>query len=291
MVEQTRAQLGLAAGAPDRVDPPNTAIVKQAAAGLREATLLHGNSTRLFEQGVISKVDYERAGVALQAAQARHQAAIEQVYNLQAQLTERRAQVELARQQLTDTIIRAPFDGAITRRTSAIGEYIAVNAAIAVLVRQSPMRIRLNVPERLASRVRIGQMLQVRMETADRLRAGRVVRLSPAIEAQNRSLLIEGELPNEDGALRSGSFIEGIITLNPNAQGIAIPSKSILSFAGVERVFLTEEGKLVERVVKIGRSLDGGMVEVVEGLQPGDSLVLDPSDRLSPGLKVQVTGS
>jgi RND family efflux transporter MFP subunit len=291
MVEQTRARLGLASGSPDRVNPPDTAIVRQAAAGLREATLLHANSTRLFDQGVISKVDFERAGVALQAAQARHQAAVEEVYNLLAQLTERRAQVELARQQLADTVIRAPFAGAITRRTTAIGEYLPVNAGIAVLVRQNPMRIRLSVPERLASRVRIGQTVEVRIETAGRTRSGQVVRLSPSIEAQNRSLLVEGELPNEDGALRSGSFIEGMITVDRNARGIAVPSSCVLSFAGVDRVFVVESGKLAERVIKPGRALDSSKVQVLEGLKPGDALVLDPGDKLSPGLKVQASGS
>src|SRR5712692_2578308 len=77
LVEQTRAHLGLPAGSNDQVDPLNTSTVRQAAASLKEARLMHKNSSELFKQGVVSNVDYERAGVALQAAEARHQAAIE----------------------------------------------------------------------------------------------------------------------------------------------------------------------------------------------------------------------
>src|SRR5258708_33091605 len=84
LVEQTRAHLGLPAGSNDQIDPLSTSTVRQAAASLKEARLIHTNSTSLFKQGVVSNVDYQRAGVALQAAQARHQAAIEDVYQSQA---------------------------------------------------------------------------------------------------------------------------------------------------------------------------------------------------------------
>lgn len=286
-VEQTRARLGLYGASPDKVNPNDTAIVRQAAASLREATLLHGNATRLFQQGITSKVDFERAGVALMAAQARHQAAIEEVFQLQAQLLERRAQVSLSQQNLTDTVIRAPFNGAITRRIASPGEYLGVNTPVVQLVRQHPIRIRVGVPERLASRIRAGQRIDVRLEGAGEVRTGRTVRLSPSIEAQNRSLIVEGELPNEDGRLRPGSFVEAAITTDPAAQGLAIPPRSIASFAGVQRVFVHRQGTLDDRPIKLGRTLESGKVQVVDGLKPGEAIVLEPTDRLRAGLPVE----
>src|SRR5258706_5801574 len=91
LVEQTRARLGVAAGAGDQVDPLQTSVVKQAAASLKEARLIYNNSTALFKQGVVSNIDFQRAGVALDAAEARHKAAIETVYQAQAELLERLA--------------------------------------------------------------------------------------------------------------------------------------------------------------------------------------------------------
>lgn len=286
-VEQTRARLGLSGVSPDKVDPKDTAIVRQAAASLREATLLHQNATRLFQQGITSKVDFERAGVALMAAQARHQAAIEEVFQLQALLLERRAQVSLAQQNLTDTVIRAPFNGAITRRIASLGEFLSVNAPVVQLVRQHPIRIRVSVPERLAAKVRTGQRIDIRFEGAGEVRTGRTVRLSPSIEAQNRSLVVEGELPNEDGRLRPGSFVEAAITTDPAAQGLAIPVRSVASFAGVQRVFVLREGALDDRPIKLGRTLESGKVQVAEGLQPGDAVVLEPNDSMRAGLKAE----
>src|SRR5262245_45286101 len=288
LVEQTRAQLGLQSVSDDKVDPMNTSAVRQAAASLKEARLIHKNSSELFRQGVVSNVDYERAGVALQAAEARHQAAIESVYQAQAQLLERRASLALARQQLADTVIRAPFRGAITRRQATAGEYLPVNAPVVTLVRQSPLRLRLEIPERLAVKVRPGQRIDVHLEGSTLTHAGTVVRLSPSIEAQNRSLLIEGHIPNEDNALRAGSFAQGTVTVDPLAQGVAAPAHSIITFAGVDRVFIVEGKAVTERIVRLGRRLDGDRVEIVSGLKAGDLLIAEPADNLSVGHAVEV---
>jgi len=282
-VEQTRARLGILGQASDDVVPEETAIVKQADAALREARFIFETTARLQKDGVVSRIEMEKAQVRRQGAEAHYQAALEEVMQLRAQLTERRAQLALARQQLADTTIRAPFSGAVTRRHASLGEYLAVNAPVAMLVRQHPLRLRLEVPERLAAKVRPGQRIDVNIEGAPAGRTGRVVRLSPAIEAQNRSLTIEGELPNEDGRLRPGSFAEAVITVDPDARGIAVPFSSVMSFAGTERVFVVNNGVLDERVVRSGRPLPGDRVQITDGVQPGDIVVLHASDRLVKG--------
>jgi len=291
MVQQTRARLGLASGDNDEVDPVSTAIVKQADASMREARFIYNTTSELFRQGVVSKIDFEKAGIALQAAEARRQQAVEEVLQAGAELVERRANLALARQQLEDTVVRAPFAGSITQRRATIGEYLPVNAPVAELVRDHPMRIRLEVPERLAPKVQIGQRIDLRIEGPLGNHFGRVARLSPSLEAQNRSLRIEGQIGNEDGRLRAGSFVEATITVNPNAQGVAVPRQAVRSFAGVDRVLVVEEGILAERVVKIGRSLDKDRLEIVSGLDAGTLLVTNPDGRMKPAQKVIVQGS
>ena len=157
------------------------------------------------------------------------------------------------------------------------------------LVRQSPLRLRLEIPERLAVKVRPGQRIDVRLEGSTMTYAGKVVRLSPSIEAQNRSLLIEGQIPNEDNALRAGSFAQGTVTVDAQARGIAAPVRSVMSFAGVDRVFIVERNAVAERIVKLGRRLPGDRVEILSGLKPGDMVIAEPGDRLSTGQAVEVT--
>ena len=287
-VEQTRARLGIADKQGDDVKPQDTAMVREADAQLREARFIFDTTSRLQKDGVVSKIDLEKAQVRRQGSEAHYQAVVEQVMQLRAQLVEKQAQLSMARQTLADLTVRAPFTGAVTKRMTSLGEYLPANAPVATVVRQNPVRVRVEVPERLAPKIRAGQRIDVSLSGGLILRSGRVVRLSPAIEAQNRSLLIEGELPNADGALRPGTFVEATIIVNPNAQGIAAPSGAMITFAGTERMFVVKDGKLAERLIRTARRLPGERVEVTEGLQAGDLLVTDATDRMINGMKVAV---
>jgi RND family efflux transporter MFP subunit len=288
-VEQTRARLGISDPKSDEVKPEETAMVRQAEAQLKEARFIFETTARLQKEGVVSKIDMEKAQVRRQAAEAHHQTVIEEVMQLRAQLVERQAQLALARQNLDDLTIRAPFSGAVTRRMTSLGEYLPANAPVAMVVRMNPVRIRVEVPERLAEKVRIGQRIDVSLNGGMVRRSGHVVRLSPAIEAQNRSLLVEGELPNADAALRPGTFVEATITVNPAATGIAAPASALISFAGTERMFVVKDGALEERLIRSARRLPGERIEVLEGLAAGDALVSDATDRMIKGMKVTVS--
>ena len=288
LVAQTRARLGILDKGSDDVAPEETAIVRQAEAALKEARFVFQTTEQLQKEGILSRIDFEKAQVRRQAAEATYQSAREEVMQLRAQLTERRAELALARQNLEDCTIRAPFAGAIMRRQASLGEYLPVNAPIVTLVRQNPLRLRLEVPERAAARVRVGQKVDVRLQGVAAVQTGRVVRLSPAIEAQSRSLLVEGEIPNGSGVLRPGSFAEAVITIDPHATGIAVPQESLKSFAGIERVFIVDNGIVDDRVVKVGRRLPGDRVEIVSGLENGQTVVAKADDRLSKGQKVIV---
>jgi len=284
-VEQSRARLGLAAGASDDIKPAETALVREAAATLDDARITFQRTTELFGQGVLSRMEHDRAQANLRLAEAKHQAAMEQVLQARAELLERRTQLAMARYQLIETVIRAPFPGAVTRRLATKGEYLQVNAPVVTIVRSNPMRLRLEVPERLAAKVRLGQRVDVQVEGSG-VPPGRVVRLSPAIEAQNRSLIVEAEIANERGVLRPGSFAEGSITVDANARGLAAPGKAVVSFAGVDRVFVSENGVLAERIVRLGRKLSGERVEILAGLNSGDLVVAQANDRLMVGQKI-----
>ena len=287
-VEQIRVRLAIANQKDDLVDPERTAMVKEARAALEESRIVYDTTERLTQEGVVSRIEFERARARKQGLEARLQSALSEVLQMGSQLSERRAQLDLARQQLTDTVIRAPFDGAITKRVASIGEYLATNAPVVTLVRQHPLRVRLEVPERFAGQIHRGQAIDVRLEGSSLKRTGRVMRLSPSIEAQNRSLTVEGEIPNQDGLLRPGSFVEGSITVDAQAQGITVPSAALVAFAGVERVYLVKGGVLDDRIVKSGRRLTGERVEILEGLKDGDFVVAVANEKMAKGQKVRV---
>src|SRR3990170_171133 len=191
-LRQVRARLGLPPEGPDeRVDTEKTAQVREARAVLEEARLNRDRMTQLWEKDLVARAEFDAALSRLLVSEGRYQAAVEEVRNRQEILAERRSALSLARQQLADTVLVAPIGGAVRERRASVGEFLAAGSLVVSLVRIHPLRLRVAVPERDAPAIRIGQEITVRLEGDPALHAGRVARLSPAIQEQNRTLAVE----------------------------------------------------------------------------------------------------
>jgi RND family efflux transporter MFP subunit len=287
-LRQVRAGLGLPPdGQEDRVDPEVTALVREARAVLEEARLNRDRMAQLRDKDLIARSEYDAALSRMLVAESRYQAAFEEVRNRQEQLAERRSALSLARQQLADTVLHAPIEGAVRERRASVGEFLAAGAPVASLVRIHPLRLRVAVPERDAAAVRVGQNVGVRVEGDPAEHSGRVVRLSPAIQEQNRTLIIEAEVANRDGRIRPGSFAKAEIVVEADRPAVLVPAGSVVTFAGIEKVFGVKDGRAVEMRIRTGRR-SGERVEVLEGVTPGMPVVVLPGN-LTGGQPVAVT--
>jgi RND family efflux transporter MFP subunit len=283
---QVRARLGLAPDQNhDRIDPERTSTVRQARAVLDEAQANQERIKTLFDQGIIPQAQVGTAEASYKVALSRYEDAIEEVRNRQALLAQRSSELELARQQLADTTIYAPFEGAIQERRASVGEYLAAGAPVATIVRMDPLRLRADVPERDAPSVRIGQHVRVTVEGDDNVYSGRIARLSPAITQQNRMLIVEAEVHNK-GTLRPGSFARADIVIDDQNLTLAVPANTISTFAGVEKVLLVQDGKVSEKTITTKRRT-AEWVEVVSGVKVGDMVVINPGN-LQSGQAVTV---
>lgn len=277
-LHQARARLGLQPdGTDDRVDPERTALVRSARAVLEEARLTRERFAKLLEQQFIAKAQLDTAVANEQVAEGRYQDAIEEVRNRQAILAQRRTELELARQALADTELTAPVDGMIREKRVSVGEFLAAGAAIATLVKIHPLRLQLAVPERVSGDVKVGQEVRVSVDGDATVHRGRVVRLSPSIQEQNRTLTVEAEVPNQSGVIRPGSFARAEIVIAANQPAVFVPPSAIVIFAGIEKVLTVREGKVQERRVVTGRR-EKDRVEIVEGLKSGEPVVIEPGN-------------
>ena len=277
-LQQARVRLGLSAtGSDERVDPEQTAIVRQARAMLDDARLTRDRSIRLAQQELIARAQLDTAEAALQVSEGRYQDALEEVRNRQAVIAQRRSELDLARQQLTDTVILSPLDGVVSLKQASVGEYLAAGTPIATMVRVHPLRLRVPVPEREGAGVRAGHAVTLTVEGDPTVYRGRVVRLSPIVQEQNRTLMVEAEVPNERGFLRPGSFARVDIMTEVSQPVVSVPASAVIVFAGVEKVLVVRQGKTSEVRVTTGRRL-GEDVEIVEGLKRGDSVVTRPGN-------------
>ena len=133
-LSQARARLGLAPdGTDDLVDPEKTATVRQARAVLDEARFNRDRAQKLVDQGIIAKAEFDTVNSTFKVAEGRYQDAYEEIRNRQGILAQRRSEVALARQQLTDTAVVAPLDGIIQEKRAST-EYLAARAPVVNIV-------------------------------------------------------------------------------------------------------------------------------------------------------------
>jgi RND family efflux transporter MFP subunit len=286
LLSQARARLGLPlTGDDDKVDATQTSTVKEAKARLEEARKNRDRTVELNEQGILSQSERESADAGYEVAANRFRDALEEVNNRLAQLAQRRAEVEIARQQLADTVIHAPFDGVIQERRASPGEYLIAGRPVVTIVQTDPLRLRVEAPERDSGALRPGQKVRVWVEGNPIAHTGTISRVSPAIDRQTRMLVVEADIPN-DGSLRAGSFVRAEIVTRDDQRSLSVPTLALVTFAGIEKVFVVENDKAVEKPVTIGRR-GTNWLEVVNGVKAGDVVVVNPGN-LQTGEAVKV---
>jgi RND family efflux transporter MFP subunit len=284
---QARARVGLSPeGKDDRIVPEQTGTVRQAQALLDDAKLKLERADSLFKRGVLAKAQLDGADADHKVALSRYQDAIEEIRNRQALVVQRRSELEIARQQLTDSAIYAPFEGVIQEKRASIGEYLAMGAPVVNIVRMDPLRLRAEVPERESRNVHVGRDVRVTLEGDSTVYTGKIARISPAITAQNRVLIVEAEVRN-NGQLRPGSFARAEIVSADSTPALAVPTNSIVSFAGIDKVILAQGGKAVETPITLGRRT-ADWAEVLSGLKAGDQVIINPGN-LQSGQPVVIT--
>lgn len=284
---QARARVGLSPeGKDDRIDPERTGTVRQAQALLEEANQKLERAQSLVRRGVLAKAELDAAEAGHKVALSRYQDAVEEIRNRQALVVQRRSELEIARQQLADSSIYAPFDGVVQEKRTSIGEYLAAGTPIVNVVRMDPLRLRAEVPERESRNVQVGLSVRVTVEGDANVYSGKIARISPTITEQNRVLIVEAEVHN-NGQLRPGSYARAEIVASDSNAAIAVPVSAVVSFAGIDKVIMVQDGKAVEKPITLGRRTPD-WIEVLSGLTTVDSVVTNPGN-LQSGQPVVVT--
>ena len=276
-LSQARAMVGLPLeGTDDQFDSLKTSAVKEAKAVLNEATRNRDRVLKLSQQGVLSTSDLDTVEAAYTIALNRYEAAGEEARTRQAVLAQRRAEFDLSRQQLNDTSLRSPFDGAIQSRLANVGEFLPAGSPVVKLVKTDPLRLRLEVSERDAASVQLNQRVRLTAEGDTNIYTGTLTRVSPAIDEQTRMLLVEADVRN-DGSLRPGLFSRAKIVTREDEEGVAVPEQALIVFAGIEKVVVVQDGKALEKMVSTGRR-GPGWIEIVSGLKAGERVVIAPGN-------------
>jgi RND family efflux transporter MFP subunit len=287
---QALARLGLD---PDQVDanPDSTPAIRQAKAQYEDALSKFQSAQRLVETGDISRERFVELEKVLIARQAALDAARDDLRTQLANIQALRAEVKLAEKRLNDATVRAPFDGAVSARLVSPGQYIKENTPILTLVKTSPLRLRLDIPETAAAAVSIGSPLSFVTDAVPGREFRAIVReLGPSLDAQSRSLSAEARLVDHVPQLRPGMFVQVRLVVQRDVEVVVVPKEAVSTVAGLSKLFTVSDGKAEEVRVTPGIEF-GDWVEVPSGrVRPGDLVAVSHLNTLVDGAEVRIEG-
>lgn len=250
----------------------------QANAHLSEIT--SSRYTELLKTDGVSKQEVDNATGDLAAKRAIVQSADANVHRLEEMKSFQR--------------IYAPFSGVITRRNVDIGTLInAGNTGAAeqlfFLAQTSPLRVYVRVPEIYANTIHagLGAYLEVTQHPGKKIE-GRVARTAEAIDLATRTLNTEVDVPNSDGALLPGGYAQVHLEVKVTGSRLQVPVNALLFRSeGLRAVVVDSNHKIHLKQITVGRDY-GTSLEILQGLDPKDWIVLNPEDSLEEGQEVRV---
>jgi membrane fusion protein (multidrug efflux system) len=203
------------------------------------------------------------------------------------------ANVNAAKARQADHLILAPFTGVVGLSDVAPGALVNPGAPIVTLDDVSTIRVDFQVPEQYMSMIRQGQEIDAAVDAYDGQKIrGRIAQLDSRVDERTRSITARAEFPNPGGKLKPGMLIRVSISRGQRT-ALAVPESAVSVQGDSAFVFMirTQGPRTVaeQRPIVTGLRQDD-VVEVLDGVQPGDRIVADGLNRLQPGQPVRVTG-
>ncbi len=278
-LQQACATIGMTPAEDEtRFDPTTAPGVNMEQALVSEAQSTVNRAQQLLSSRAVTEQEFDTMVAQLKAAQARYNAAVNMVGEQISMIGVRRKELALAKQMVTDSEVVAPFDGVVGERLVSPGEFVAAGQAVVTLVRADVLRFTAGIPESRAAEIHVGQQLQIKsgMNIPAAINT-KLSRVSPTVMQATRSILIEADVPNPTLELQAGLFAEAEVVFDPDAQALVVPFTAVSRFAGVQKVWIVEEGMAKQQTIRTGRE-EADRVEILEGLVDGAMVVLNASE-------------
>jgi membrane fusion protein (multidrug efflux system) len=198
------------------------------------------------------------------------------------------ARVAAARARLADTVIRATFNGRVGLRRVSVGSLIAPGAVITTLDDTSTIKLDFTVPETVVAAMRPGLELEATsVAYPGKVFRGKVASVDSRVDPNTRSVTVRGLVPNTGGELKPGMFLN-VRLARGEADLLVVPEEALLPEQGDVYVYVVQDGKATKRKIQTGQRRVGS-VQVTAGLEPGEMVVTEGTQKLRDGANVAVT--
>lgn len=305
-VLQARSRIGLDTGTFEATKVPEVAAARaNYESSEAQARLAAADAKRyaaLVSTGDVSQSVYEKARTQADTGAAQANAARQQyeaalnvarqnfqgVSSSSASLDAVRAQVEQAQKALADTTIRAPFDGYVSARPVAVGEFVTTSNSVATVVRVDTLKLQLQTPEKSAGGLKTGMPVSARVAAyPERDFEGMTSAVNPSVNPDSRAFVLEARFKNGDGMLRPGMFATAHVQLPGEVSAVFVPQAAIVRDRTTDsnQVYVLDGGRAHLRVVVLGDS-SAGMVRVLSGVSVLEVVALNKQAELYEGAAV-----
>ena len=251
-------------------DSKLTTALTEAEVNLKLSKLNHDRAQQLLRDKTISQQEFDQLASRFESMQAA---------------------IALKQRELKDTKIHAAFAGVMGARNVSAGQVIKKDTVLGMLVDLNPVKLEVNVPERFLSLVKLGQSIELRVAAfAGQKFKGDVYFIAPQVDTATRTALVKARIPNPDFALKPGMFANLDLTLQLRADAVVVPEPAIMVNADRAMLYVVDKDSVAQlRPVKLGvRS--AGVVEILEGVEAGQLVIVEGVQKVRPGSKVKPAG-
>ncbi|WP_342087793.1 efflux RND transporter periplasmic adaptor subunit [Dyadobacter sp. OTU695] len=197
------------------------------------------------------------------------------------------AEKEVIEAQLEKTEIRAPFSGRIGLKFISEGAFLAPGTPIVTIVQSNPVKIDFTVPEKYSPSIRVGSTVKFNLDGDPSTYSAKILAIDPKVDENLRTLRVRALANNPEGRFVPGMFVKVLADLDANRMAMMIPTEAIVPVLKGKKVFVVKDGKAQEAMVTTGLRTDK-KIQIIDGLQPGDSLITSGIIAIKPNTAVKV---
>lgn len=220
---------------------------------------------QLYKLNAVNEDEYNTSALAVKSAQA---------------------DIDYTKAEIDNSQIHAPFAGIIGVRYISPGAFVNPTTVIATIYESDPMKIEFDLPEKFSSEVKAGTPISFTIQGNSKVYNGKVYVVNPGINTETRTLTVRALCAN-DGSLRPGSFANITINLGTDSAALLIPTQALIPVLNGQQVYVARRDTAFTVPVQIGIRNDTS-VQIIDGIQPGDTIITSGILFLKPNMKVKL---
>lgn len=274
------------------------ASLEQAEANYVNAKADYERMKALYEAEAISKQVFDGMTLKFQVTQTQYETAKEQyrltkerlpknIEALKAQVKQAESAVGLIRTNLENSVITAPVTGIISNKLTNAGEVIAAGYPLLTVVNIDTVKVVIDVAEEEINKVKDGQEVDITVGAIGDEKIKGIISIVPPASNPTRLFQVKITMNNEEHILKPGMFAEVDVEKGKKENVVVLPKDAVLLKKHGSAAFVVSDGKAVERMVKLGIT-NGENVEILEGINPGEKVVVKGQNMLKEGASVKL---